>query len=257
MPASFHGFIHRYIPLLFLIGLALSARAQTATEPLPEGWAPQSDPDRQQAFEFIDRNKMTQAMPLFEKLCSEYPKDSRMWEGWGVSTLGYSQTLTDPDLRRKARIRARTFLLKARELGDKSNLMQVLLGLLPEDGSQSPFSPRKEVDNAMQAAEADFARGDFDKARAGYLHALLLDPQNYEAALFIGDVYFKQHINGSAGEWFARAIEIDPNRETAYRYWGDALWDMGKSAEARGKFIQAIVAEPYGGNRSWMGLTQW
>jgi hypothetical protein len=205
----------------------------------------------------MDNGKMTQAMPLFEKLCAEYPKDPGLWEAWGVSTLGYSQTLGDPDLRKKGRARGRSFLIKAQELGDTSNLLQVLLGMIPEDGGDNTFSPRKEVNDAIQQAEGDFARGDFEKARDGYLRALLLDPKNYEAALFMGDVYFKQHINGSAGEWFARAIEIDPNRETAYRYWGDALWAMGKSAESREKFIQAVIAEPYNNNRSWMGLTQW
>jgi tetratricopeptide (TPR) repeat protein len=254
-----HGFIHTYavVFLLSILVLPGSLGAQTSTQSPAEGIAPRSDPDRQQAVEFIDNGKMAQAMPLFEKLCAEYPKDPGLWEGWGVSTLGYSQTLTDADLRKKARARARTFLIKAKELGDNSNLMQTLLGMIPEDGGEIPFSPRKEVNDAMQQAEADFVRGDFDKARDGYLRVLLLDPKNYDAALFMGDVYFKQHINGSAGEWFARAIEIDPNRETAYRYWGDALWAMGKSAESREKFIQAIIAEPYSNSRSWMGLTQW
>ena len=35
----------------------------------------------------------------------------------------------------------------------------------------------------MKNAEADFVRGDFDKARDGYLHVMMLDPRNYEAAL--------------------------------------------------------------------------
>lgn len=108
----------------------------------------------------------------------------------------------------------------------------------------------------MQAAEADFSRGDLDKARQGYIHALLLDPSLYTAALFIGDTYFKQKQPGSAGEWFSRAIQIDPNRETAYRYWGDALTGMGKMDEARTKFINAVIAEPYNRN-PWMGLGQW
>jgi len=254
-----HGFIRKcaVVFLLSVLVLPVSLAAQTSTQSPMEGIAPKNDPDRQQAVEFIDNGKMAQAMPLFEKLCAEYPKDPGLWEGWGVSTLGYSQTLTDADLRKKARARARSFLIKAKELGDNSNLMQTLLAMTPEDGGEMPFSSRKEVNDAMQQAEADFVRGDFDKARDGYLRVLLLDPKNYDAALFIGDVYFKQHINGSAGEWFARAVEIDPNRETAYRYWGDALWAMGKSAESREKFIQAIIAEPYTSNRSWMGLTQW
>jgi tetratricopeptide (TPR) repeat protein len=85
---------------------------------------------------------------------------------------------------------------------------------------------------------------------------LALDPGNYEAALFAGDVCFKQHSYGQAGEWFARAIQIDPNRETAYRYWGDALTSSSKNHEARGKFIDAVVAEPYS-NKAWMGVRQW
>ena len=49
---------------------------------------------------------------------------------------------------------------------------------------------------------------------------------------------------------------MDPNRETAYRYWGDALMAAGEMADARAKFIEAMVAEPY--NRTArVGLTQW
>lgn len=259
MPEPFHRFIRLYLAVLFLNAFlcCVPAHAQTPAQPADNGKAPQSDPDRKQALEFIDQGKMAQAMPLFEKLCSEYPKDAGLWEGWGMATLGYSQTLTDADLRKKARARARTFLTKARDMGDNSNLIQILLGMIPEDGGETTYSPRKEVNDAMQQAEADFARGDYDKAREGYLRVLLLDPKNYNAALFMGDVYFKQHINGSAGEWFARAVEIDPNQETAYRYWGDALWASGKKAESREKFIQAVIADPYNSNRPWIGLKQW
>ena len=218
--------------------------------------APQDDPERKHALEVYKDGKMVEAMPLFEKLAATYPKDLVVWECWGVSTLGYSQTLDDPDLRKKARVRARTVLLKAKDLGDNSNLLQTLLGMLPEDGGNVTFSPSKEVNGVMQHAEADFARGDLDKARDGYIQASLLDPNLYEAALFTGDVFYKQHKPGSAGEWFKRAIQIDPNRETAYRYWGDALISLGDMQGAREKFIQAVVAEPYGKN-SWMGLNQW
>src|SRR5437879_8137856 len=41
-----------------------------------------------------------------------------------------------------------------------------------------------------------------------------------------------------------KAIAIDANRETAYRYWGDALDAQGKTNLARDKFVEAIVAEP-------------
>jgi len=229
---------------------ALASPNQTAQA------APKNDSERQYAFELYKQGKLVEAMPLFENLCAEFPNDNALWEAWGVTTLGYSHTLADAGERKRARARARTLLRKAKELGDNSNLLQTLLSMIPEDGGDTSYSPRKEVNDVMQHAEADFSRGDYDNAISGYLQALLLEPNNYEAALFLGDVYFKQHKNGSAGEWFARAIQIDPNRETAYRYWGDALWDMSKSSDAREKYMQAIVAEPYN-QRSWMGLKQW
>jgi len=255
MTAPFRLAVSCFFAVITIVPGVCSAPPQQTTATQIE-IAPQNDPDRKQAFEFMDAGKMAQAMPLFETLCSKYPKDAAMWEGWGQTTLAYSQTPSDPDQRKKARARARSFLLKAQELGDNSNLLQILLGMIPEDGGENSFSPQKEVNDVMQQAESDFSRGNLDKAREGYLHALLLEPKNYHAALFIGDVYFKQHVHGSAGEWFARAIEIDPNRETAYRYWGDALSAMGKNDEAREKYIQAVVADPYN-NRCWIGLNQW
>jgi len=222
----------------------------------PGDAAPKNDPVRVNALALYHSGKIAQAMPLFETLCAQYPKDNAMWEAWGMTTLGYSTTLPDAGQRKKTRVLARTRLMKAKELGDNSNLLQSVLPMIPEDGGERTFSTTKEVDDIMQHAEADFSRGDYEKAKDGYLHALLLEPKNYDAALFMGDVYFKQHENGSAGEWFARAIEIDPNRETAYRYWGDALSAMRKNADAREKYIQAIVADPYN-TRSLMGLNQW
>lgn len=217
--------------------------------------APKDDSARDRALELYRAGNFVEAMPLLEQVSADHPSDVAVKEAWAFSVVGYAAILTDPELRKKARVRARSIALQAKQLGDNSDLLKIMMDI-PEDGSQPAFSDRKEVDDAMKAGEADFVGGDFDKAREGYLRALLLDPQNYTAVLFIGDVYFKQRVYGSAGEWFARAIEIDPNRETAYRYWGDSLWAMGKSAEAREKYIQAVIAEPYG-NRSWMGLSQW
>lgn len=243
------------ICVLRTLSTAQSTAPQSTPQSSPVQAAPKDNPERQQALDVYHAGKFVEAMPLLEKLSADNPSDVVVKECWAFSVMAYASTLADPDLRKKTRIRARTIALQAKQLGDTSSLLQAVLEL-PEDGSQPPFSNRKEVDDAMKAAEADFVRGNFDKARDGYLQVLILDPKNYEAALFMGDVYFKQHINGSAGEWFARAAEIDPDRETAYRYWGDALMDLGKTADAREKYIQAIVAEPYK-QRSWVGLQRW
>ncbi|MCK5197424.1 MAG: tetratricopeptide repeat protein, partial [Spirochaetales bacterium] len=83
-----------------------------------------------------------------------------------------------------------------------------------------------------------------------------LKPTLYTAPLFIGDCYYLLNQLDNAEAAFARAVEIDPNRETAYRYWGDALMKTGKMEEARSKFIEAVVAEPYKA-LPWNGLKQW
>jgi len=213
------------------------------------------DPARTEAFQLYSAGKYVDAMPLLEKYAASHPSDLIAKEHWAYSLAQYAGTLTDPEERKKTRAKARALAVELKQAGDNSNLLQIMLDL-PEDGSEARFSDRKDVDDAMKAAEADFSRGDLDKARDGYQRVLLLDPQNYEAALFTGDVYFKQHSYDLAGQWFARAVQINPNRETAYRYWGDALKSSSRNVEAREKFIDAVIAEPYGRN-AWMGLRQW
>jgi tetratricopeptide (TPR) repeat protein len=241
--------------LLVIPGPAQTSQPQPVPQSSPPGSTAKPDSERQHAIALFTSGNYVEAMPLFEKLVADHPEDAALKVNWAFSISAYAATLSDIDLRKKARVRARAIALEAQKQGNNSATLQIVLQI-PGDGSEPAFSDRKDVDDAMRAAEADFARGDLDKARTGYLRALLLDPKNYAAALFTGDVYFKQHVNGSAGEWFARAAQIDPNRETAYRYWGDALLAMGNSAPAREKYINAIIAEPYTRN-SWSGLAQW
>jgi tetratricopeptide (TPR) repeat protein len=239
------------IEIAILVTLAAICSPVSAQAPAN----PSEEAARHQAFQLYESGKYAEAMPLLENYVASHPSDLVAREHWAFSMVGYAATLSDSTERNKVRMRARALAVQLKDAGDSSNLLQMMLAI-PEDGSAPAFSDRKDVDEAMKAAEAAFGRGDLDGAREGYLHALLLDPKNYSAALFIGDVYFKQKAYGPAGEWFDRAIQIDPNRETAYRYWGDALVSSSNNGEARGKFIEAVVAEPYS-NKSWMGLRQW
>lgn len=240
--------LNRVLIVTILVAYSFCASAQIPADPT-------ADPSRREAFQLYDAGKFADAMPRLEQVVTDHPSDTVAKEHWAFSMIGYAATLPDPAERKKVRAHARALGVQLKAAGDNSNLLEIILAL-PEDGSEPAFSSRKDVDDAMKTAEADFGRGDLDKAREGYMHALLLDPTNYEAALFTGDVYFKQHAYVQAGEWFARAIQIDPNREAAYRYWGDALTSSSKNDEARKKYIDAVVAEPYS-NKSWIGLRQW
>jgi tetratricopeptide (TPR) repeat protein len=69
-------------------------------------------------------------------------------------------------------------------------------------------------------------------------------------------MYFRQGDAQNAGVWFAKAIVIDPDRDTAYRFWGDALMKAGLPDQARVKYEEAFVAEPYS-KPGWLALLHW
>lgn len=211
---------------------------------------------RNRAFELWDRQNPVGALPYLEKLATMRPDDTLVLIRLGHSLLSSTASMEDTEVRKQTVLRARSLLLRAKELGAQSNLMEVLLEKIPENGELSEFSTRKEVDEAMREGEAAFSRSDFAAALAAYARALELDPNNYYATLFTGDVYFKMNQMDKAGKWFERAIQIYPDGETAYRYWGDALMRDGKSEEAKEKFIHAIIAEPYI-KSTWLALKQW
>jgi tetratricopeptide (TPR) repeat protein len=208
--------------------------------------AAQDNPDRQRAFQLYKDAKYVEALPLFEKLAKADPNDRAVLENLGMLVYTQSAYLKDPAARKQSRKRGREILLQAQKLGSNNPVLMALIeGIPPDGGDDSSFSAKKEVDEAMREGEGAFAKGDFPKALESYQRALLLDPTLYEAALFIGDVYFKTADQAKAGEWFGRAAEINPDRETAYRYWGDSLIKQGRVSEAGDKFVEAYIAEPY------------
>jgi tetratricopeptide (TPR) repeat protein len=212
---------------------------------------------RERASRLLDEGKFTEALPIFEKLSKERPTDATVMFGLGFTMLAKANTDKDPAARKQGRIQARLALVRAKELGFSHALLDSMLETLRPDGETvETFSKVKEADEAMREGEAAYVQGDLDKALAQYQRALQLDPQLYEAALFAGDMYNKKNQPAEAGEWFARAIKIDPDRETAYRYWSVGLMKQGRKPEARDKLIEAFITEPF--NRlTANGLIEW
>jgi tetratricopeptide (TPR) repeat protein len=195
------------------------------------------------------------ALPLYEDLVKANPKEWKYLERL-VDCLGAKELQTSDPVEIKAlRTRERDEAKFAVALGDTAPFMEEW-AKLDLDGSRviAPTSPASAL---LLQAEKAFGAGDFSAAMAKYTQAADADPKLYEAPLFAGDTAYQQNDLKTAAVWFARAISVDPNRETAYRYWGDAIMRLGNDPmAARGKYIDAMVAEPYS-KYAWQGLTQW
>jgi len=236
--------LHLSVLLLCIAGFTINSAAQTAGEVTT----------RQRAFELFKQDKHIEALPLFEELALKSPDDPDVLLGLGVCLVAEATTLDDENAAAKERVRARQVLLKAKKLGNKAPLVDNMLETIPEDGVVK--YEKTPGDQAMRAAEAAFARRDFEEAIRNYTKVLEYDPKNYGAVLFIGDSYFAAKNWTKAGEWYQKAIDVDPNKETAHRYYGDMLLKNGEVEKSRTQFIQGVIAEPYN-PITWRALQAW
>jgi tetratricopeptide (TPR) repeat protein len=211
--------------------------------------------ERERAVELIRDHRALEALPLLEKIAKDHPEDRAIQEGLAEALVSKSAIVAEEEAS-AILLRVRQILLKLKETGEMSPLSQIYLDQIPPDGKLPPISRDKEVARALREAEAAFARHDFAKARDGYGRALALDPKHYQAMLFTGDTYFAEKQPGRAVVWFAKAAALDPDKAVAFRYWGDALRDLGKVNEARERYLDAIVAEPYT-RAPWLSLADW
>jgi tetratricopeptide (TPR) repeat protein len=216
-------------------------------------WAQEDEAAKANAL--WSEGKRLDALPLYEDLARDHPKEWMYQERLAVA-LGVKAEMTTDAAEVKALLtRERDAAKRAVELGDPNYFMQLTAQLDPNAPlAAAPGNPAQAL---QQEAEKAFGTGDYATALAKYSAAADADPKLYEAPLYAGDTAYSQKDLKTAARWFARAISVDPNRETAYRYWGDALMRIGHDpAAAKEKYIDAIVAEPY--NRlAWQGIQQW
>lgn len=212
---------------------------------------------RDSALALFNDGRQNEARPLLEQLAKANPADRLIQERLGFSLLQSASAPSDAKVRKEIRARARSHFAKAVELGSTDLVVTSMLEVIrPDGGEDVEFSSNKQVDQAMKQAEAAYSTGDFRAAIVDYQRALAFDGQMYAAALFTGDAYLKLKLPDSAYIWYRKATVINPDKETAWRYWSDVLVKNGQLDEARDKAIEAVVAEPY--NRlSRQGLVQW
>jgi len=201
------------------------------------------------ADDYFQKNDVISAMPLYVQLTQQDPKNALFAERLAFCLVVQFNQLPEGEQRDIVRKRAKREAERAQSLGDTSKLIRVVL-----DGLKNAAGP--PIGEPLREAEAAFARGDLDTALAKYQELAASDAHSYEARLFAGDVYFRRRDFKQAADWFQKAIDVDPNREMAYRYWGDTLGMAGDHEGALAKYVDAIVAAPYDW-KSWEGLQQW
>ena len=244
---------HRNLLVTLLTLLFLSVAIASPTQAQTESTAQL----KRQASELMKENKYTEALPILEKIAAAEPNDGETQFFLAFALLGQATNTKDDAARKALRVRARHAFVKAKSLNyDEPKLDAMILGL-PEDGSDAAgFTSNAKANQLMEEGEALFSQGKPDEALKKYQEALELDPKLYHAALYSGDIYLQKGDYGKAEIWYQKAIAIDPDKETAYRYSATPLMKQRKTDEARDRYIEAFITEPYS-RFARGGLIQW
>lgn len=202
-----------------------------------------------------DQGKRLDALPLYEDLAKAYPNEYLYFERLAAA-LGVKAEHSDDPAEVKALLtRERDTAKRAVELGDPEYFVKLMAQIDP--GQPILAAPTTSALALFNEAEKAYGAGDYAIALSKYAQAADADPKMYAAALYAGDSAYILKDLPTATKWFARAVAIDPDCETAYRYWGDVLLRVGHDAVAsKPKYIGAIVAEPYN-KLAWNGITFW
>lgn len=212
---------------------------------------------KERAVTLLKQVRYTEAVPLLERIVTAEPDDADAHYYLASSLLGLLANTQDEAAKKQLRLRARAEFVKAKQLGNTESNLEAMIQALPADGSGPlAFSVNAAADAFMKQAEALFTQGKLDEALTNYQKALALDPTLYHAALFSGDVYSHKGDYAQAEVWYQRAVAIDPNKETAYRYSATPLMKQKRYDEARDRYIEAFITEPYNSFTA-SGLTQW
>lgn len=212
------------------------------------------DSEYDAAMGFFDKYQYHLALPLLEQIYTRLPKEAVLLHRLGVCLIMQSIYPPESQERKAMRAHARGLLEKSKKQGMENELLEYYLEVIPEDGGDDDgFSKHKEVDESLIQAEKIFALRDFQTSLLLYARTMEIDPTNYKAVLYVGDSYFANGQYKDAIEWFEQATKVNPDKETAWRFWGDCLIRLDKKNEGRSKFIDALIAEPYN-PLSWNGV---
>jgi tetratricopeptide (TPR) repeat protein len=242
------------IPLLLLALAIAPSRAQDLTVSLPQHakdgkTEAELDDESKKAFELYDHGQTLAALPLFEDLHAHRPKNPAYMEGLAMSYIARGGASATPGQDVADSKLALQLFLDAKSAGATDDLCQIMIEKLSASATQpastTPSGPKPPFREDFGQAEVLFNKGDLAGAVPLYAKSYGENPTFYFAPLYAGDCEFKLGHYDEAGVWFARAIAIDPDTETAHRYWADDLLKAGKVSEAHKQYVEAFIVDPY------------
>ena len=96
----------------------------------------------------------------------------------------------------------------------------------------------------ISEGEAYFQRGQYEPAAERYQAALARSPRCYVALMYLGDCAWKRNDPQAALVLYEKGIALNPNAFLLHYFRGDALLAIGRGAEARKSYVQALVLRP-------------
>lgn len=101
-------------------------------------------------------------------------------------------------------------------------------------------SAKKEFD----LAEEDFIEQDFNSALNHYYKAVEIQPDYYQAVMYLGDSYYAMEVMDSALIYFRRASEMHPDLLEPRKYISDALANLNETEASRQAALETFYIYP-------------
>ena len=208
---------------------------------------------------YFQAGSYAEAIPYFETVLKANPNEPKVHFLYGFCLVAKSKQISDPAAAKQLSAKALEQFKTAKQLGlnDPSNdaLIQILSGE-PSAGGTHQYSENEQAEKYMTQGESLYAQSKYDEAVKMFEKALAADPKLYQAGTSGGDCFTARGDWDNAEKWYQKAIAIDPNRETAYRYSATPFMKQKKYEQARDRYIEAYITEPYS-QMSPRGISQW
>ncbi len=202
--------------------------------------------DIKEAKKAIDAEQFQKAKSLLKSIIKAKPSDGEA--NFVLGNIYLNQSVVDS---------AKIYYLNGIEASDKKNLNYIGLGQIDLDNknvasAQANFAlatkdiKRKDIEEFVYIGKAymNSANPDYTNAVASLKKALLIDPQNANALLTIGDAYYGANNQNDAYKAYRDAFTADPTLLRAKMQLGVLLKGAKSYDEAIKSFNEVIAINP-------------